>query len=366
MATWKKELLKRDNGELVNMQVPEIISASRSTDIPAFYADWFFYRLKKGYVAWNNPFNGSRLYVAFKNTMFIVFWSKNPRPLLQHLDELGDIGCYIQYSLNDYEKEGLEKGVPALESRIDTFKRLVDILGYGHVVWRFDPLVLTDSISIDDLLEKIDYIGNRLKGYTEKLVFSYADILSYKKVKANLKKEHVSYHEWLDAEMLDFAGRLSELNRQEGWNYALATCSERLNPERAKDGRRILFEKYGIAPNRCIDDELIIRLAYKDSELMNFLKVKFHPMPEKDLFGSSTPLPDDAIVLDNGTYATRGNNNDTGQRAFCGCIMSKDIGQYNTCIHACEYCYANASKDKARHNFKLHQHNPLSETITGD
>ena len=88
MATWKKEELARENGEIVPMQVPEIISASRSTDIPAFYADWFFARLEKGYSAWTNPFNGVRSYVSYKNTRFIVFWSKNPRPLLPHLDYL--------------------------------------------------------------------------------------------------------------------------------------------------------------------------------------------------------------------------------------------------------------------------------------
>ena len=123
MASWDKETLPRENGEFVQMQVPEIISASRSTDIPAFYADWFFHRLKVGYSAWTNPFNGVKGYVSYKTARFIVFWSKNPSPLLNHLDELKEreIGCYIQFTLNDYEKEGLEKGVKPLAYRIDTF-----------------------------------------------------------------------------------------------------------------------------------------------------------------------------------------------------------------------------------------------------
>ena len=176
---------------------PIIVSASRSTDIPAFYADWFFNRLEKGYSAWTNPFNGVKSYVSYQNTSFIVFWSKNPRPLLYHLDYLKErnIGCYIQYTLNDYENEGLERGVPKLSERIDTFKQLVDKLGKGRVIWRFDPLILTDAISTDTLLSKIEHIGNQLQGCTEKLVFSYADILSYRKVKANLEKSHIPYHE---------------------------------------------------------------------------------------------------------------------------------------------------------------------------
>ena len=160
---WQKVKIQRDNGLIADAQAPVIISASRSTDIPAFYADWFFHRLEKGYCAWTNPFNGVQSYVSFQNMRFVVFWSKNPRPLLpllHKLDERG-IGYYIQYTLNDYVKEGLERGVPPLDERIDTFKRLVDQIGFGRVIWRFDPLMLTDRITTDDLLKKIE---NRPKG----------------------------------------------------------------------------------------------------------------------------------------------------------------------------------------------------------
>ena len=88
MAPWQKIQIRRDNGEIVDAQAPVIISASRSTDIPAFYADWFFHRLKVGYSAWTNPFNGVKSFVSYQNTRFIVFWSKNPRSLLIHLDDV--------------------------------------------------------------------------------------------------------------------------------------------------------------------------------------------------------------------------------------------------------------------------------------
>ena len=162
----KKTTIKLDNDAIVEAQVPPIISASRSTDIPAFYSDWFFHRLEKGYSAWTNPFNGKKSYVSYQNTRFIVFWSKNPEKLIPHLDKLEQhtpkIQCYIQYTLNDYVAEELEKGVPSVEKRIDTFKRLVDKLGRGHVIWRFDPLILTDQITIEDLLHKIESIGDQL------------------------------------------------------------------------------------------------------------------------------------------------------------------------------------------------------------
>lgn len=354
MANWHPENLPRENGEIVPMQTPEIISASRSTDIPAFYADWFFHRLKVGYSAWTNPFNGTKIYVSYKNTRFIVFWSKNPQPLLKHLDYLKEknIGCYIQYSLNDYEEEKLELKVPSIQYRIDTFKRLVDKLGIGHVIWRFDPLVLTDEISINKLLFKIEGIGDQLKGYTEKLVFSYADILSYRKVKANLEKSHIPYREWTEPQMLEFAERLAELNKK--WGYTLATCGEKVD-----------LQQFGIEHNHCVDDALIIRFAYEDKKLMDFLKVKTFPMPVPNLFGESESLPKDAIILPNNTYATHGDNRDKGQRLFCGCIVSKDIGEYNTCPHLCEYCYANSSKEIAVRNWKEHKNNPFGETIKG-
>jgi len=354
MANWSKESLPRENGEIVQMQIPGIVSASRSTDIPAFYADWFFHRLKVGYSAWTNPFNGVKSYVSYKNTRFIVFWSKNPKPLLDHLDFLKErkIGCYIQYTLNDYEKEKLEQGVPPIDQRIDTFKRLVDKLGKGGVIWRFDPLILTDDISINKLLTKIEKIGDQLVGYTEKLVFSYADIISYKKVKANLEKNSIPYREWTEFQMLEFAQRLSELNKK--WNYTLATCGEKVD-----------LQGFGIEHNHCVDDALIIRRAYKDKVLMDFLKVKTFPMPTGDLFGNTEPLPTDAIILPNNTYATHGDNRDKGQRLFCGCIVSKDIGEYNTCPHLCEYCYANSSKEIAVRNWKEHKKNEFGETIKG-
>lgn len=351
---WNPTLLPRENGEMVMMQTPQIVSASRSTDIPAFYSDWFFDRLDNGYCAWTNPFNGVRSYVSFLNTRFIVFWSKNPKPLLSYLDRLEEkkIGCYIQYTLNDYENDRLEIGVPKLSSRIETFKTLVEKLGRGYVIWRFDPLMLTEDIDISVLLSRIKNIGDQLKGYTEKLVFSFADIGIYGKVKRNLEDNHVRYKEWTKGDMVYFAQELVKLNEMQGWNYELATCAEEIDLE-------------GVIHNHCIDDELIIRLAYQDKVLMDFLKVKILPMPIPNLFGDTEELPKDAILLPNNMYATHGCNKDSGQRKFCGCINAKDIGQYNTCVHLCEYCYANSSKAAAKANYQCHLSNPKAETITG-
>ncbi|MCR4799491.1 MAG: DUF1848 domain-containing protein [Bacteroidales bacterium] len=354
MAQWQKNKIQRENGEWTDAQFPVIVSASRSTDIPAFYADWFFHRLNVGYSAWTNPFNGVKSYVSYEKTRFIVFWSKNPEPLIKHLDYLKDkgINCYIQFTLNDYEKEGLEKGVPKLEKRIETFKKLVEKLGKGRVIWRFDPLILTDTITPETLLQKIENIGNQLQDYTEKLVFSFADIAAYKKVKSNLEKNQVHYSEWTENQMNEFAKNLSELNLK--WRFQLATCGEKID-----------IEHYGIQHNRCVDDDLMIRFAYNDKVLMDFLGVEIKNI-ENSLFGAEL-IPEKAVMLNNNQYAIKKKDNrDKGQRLFCGCIVSKDIGEYNTCPHLCEYCYANASKEVAVRNYNQAKSTHWkSETITG-
>ena len=120
------------------------------------------------------------------------------------------------------------------------------------------------------------------------------------------------------------------------------------------------LSKYGVKRNKCIDDDLMIRFAHEDTALMKQLNVK---ISEAGLFGD---IPENAIDLGEGRYAEKTKDNgDKGQREFCGCVMSKDIGEYNTCIHLCEYCYANSSKQIALTNYKCHMANPNKDTITG-
>ena len=331
----KKETIIINNGQEIEAQTPIIISASRSTDIPTFYSDWFINRWEEGYLKWVNPFNGKPLYVSFKNTRAVVFWTKNPRPMFKYLDYMDKNipNYYFQYSLNDYDAEGFEAKVPSVESRIKTFKELSDRLGKQRVIWRFDPLILTDNIGIDELLKRVKRIGDELRDYTTKLVFSFVDIGIYKKVENNLKREQVNYIEWTPELMDRFAQGLYEINKD--WGLVLGTCSEKID-----------LDKYGIIHNKCIDDDLMKNIFKDDSKLMKFLGY------EKNIFGELQPI--------------KKNLKDKGQREDCGCIMSKDIGQYNTCPHECNYCYANTSKEIAKKNYKLHLENPNGETIKGD
>ena len=174
----EKKTIRNSAGESIEATAPVIISASRSTDIPAFYAKWFFNRLAKGYCAWYNPFNQQKMYISFSKCKAIVFWTKNPKPIMPYLHILDEMGIhyYFQVTLNDYTKEGFEPNVPSVEERIETFKRLSDNIGKEKVIWRFDPLIITPTIGPRELLTRIWHIGNKLKGYTDKLVFSFVDV----------------------------------------------------------------------------------------------------------------------------------------------------------------------------------------------
>lgn len=338
-----------EKGEIVEAQTPIIISASRSTDIPAFYAHWFINRLKAGYVVWYNPFNQKSMYISFAKTKVVVFWTKNPAPMIPYLSELDKRGIhyYFQVTLNDYEKENFEPNVPPIKERIETFKHLSDIIGKERVIWRFDPLILTKEITPRALLNRIWHIGNELKGYTEKLVFSFIDIKAYRKVQNNLVKETNCFSkESIDIaepnnlqiqEIVDGIVKLREYWKDTGWDLALATCAEQVD-----------LEEYGISHNHCIDGELMKRIFAEDKELLYYLYTG--KLPEPDIFGDIPTIPEISINL-----------KDKGQRKACGCMVSKDIGMYNTCKHLCVYCYANTSRKCVLDNMNKHSDN--SESI---
>lgn len=348
----EKIKMTRDNGEVVDAAAPVIISASRSTDIPAFYAKWFINRLRKGYCVWYNPFNRKPLYVSFARTRAIVFWTKNSEPIIPYLQELDDRGInyYFQYTLNDYVDENFEPGVKSVAERIETFKKLSQRIGKERVIWRFDPLILTSQLTPRRLLSKIFNIGNQLKGYTDKLVFSFVDVKDYRKVQSNLVKE-TPYFTSADVEsaepkgaameeLVDGLAKLRDHWKAEGWDLTIATCGEKVD-----------LQKYGVEHNRCIDGELMKRIFSSDKTLVYYLNTG--KLPEPDLFGEVPELPEkvkDARQM-----------KDKGQRLACGCMVSKDIGMYDTCRHFCVYCYANTSKEQVLKN-KL-KHSDESESI---
>ena len=309
--------MKTDEGLEVFASLPVIISASRSTDIPAYYAEWFIERLNKGYIRWINPFNNRSYYVSFANTRFVVFWSKNPDkiiPFLSILDRLG-INYYFLFTLNDYEKEGFEPNIPSLQHRIESFINLSMVIGKDRVIWRFDPILRPDPLEISDIIERIKNIGNRLYPFTKKLVFSFID-MKYSKVKRQTSGYNI--FPLTKEEKLKVISGLLELNKN--WRLPLASCADEADysPE--------------IAHNSCIDGNLIRSICHDDPVIISYLKS----------CGKKDP----------------------GQRPACKCVKSKDIGQYDTCPAGCVYCYA-TDHEKAGKNYLSHQNNRSDDTITG-
>ena len=347
----EKIVIKTDSGENVEATAPVIISASRSTDIPAFYAKWFFNRLAKGYCVWYNPFNQQPMYISFKNCRVVVFWTKNPEPIIPYLKELDKRGIhyYFQITLNDYVNEGFEPNVTSVAKRIETFKKLSTMIGREKVIWRFDPMIVTKELSPRELLKRVWNIGNQLKGFTDKLVFSFVDVKAYRKVQNNLVKEtncftkddveSAEMSEEQRCEVIYGLVKIREAWKSEGWNVILATCGEDAS-----------YENYGIEHNRCIDGELMKKIFAEDEELVYYLHTL--KWPERDMFGEIPPLPQKEKKV-----------KDSGQRKACGCMVSKDIGMYNTCRHFCVYCYANTSKECVMKN--AIKHNDESESIIG-
>lgn len=313
------------------IDTPVIISASRATDIPAFYAKWFAERLKAGYVMNKNAYKGYITKINLNKARVYVFWTKNAEPLIPYLKLLDEknIGYYFQYTVNDYDTV-IEKHVPSLNKRIDTFKRLSDMIGPDRVIWRYDPII-TGILSVEEHLNKIENIGNQLKSYTNKLVFSFLD--DYGKAKINLIKTGLFNTNNINTAVPNIIQE-EELARGIAklcnvWNIQASTCAE-----------NNFFYHYGITPNCCIDPVLIDKLFSAKDPLLNEYMSQFRI--------------NDTDVID---YVKA---KDKYQRRLCGCMVSKDIGTYNTCLHDCAYCYATQSYEQACYNHKKHNINAAS------
>lgn len=332
------------DGKVVEAIAPVILSVSRATDIPAFHSKWFNRRWSYGYCTWINPYTNEPQYVSFNNVRGIVFWTKNPNyPFSDIFSSLNQqhISYYVQYTLNDYEKEKFEPNLPTLSDRVYKFKRLSQELGKHRVIWRFDPLITTKKLTVEELTSRIENIGSEIAGMTDKLVFSFVDINTYKKVQNNLVKytdcfnrDTINDSEFSPSYMDEMAASLAELRdrwAKDGWNVELATCGEKVD-----------LDKYNISHNRCVDADLFRRLAIEndDKKLLNYLDY-------------GVVLHDNEEYKPDGYRLTNEQLKDKGQRMLCGCMLSKDIGAYNSCSHYCVYCYANASREQVKYNMEF-------------
>lgn len=294
-----------------------IISVSRRTDIPSFYAKWFINRIRAGYCTVPNPFNSKQVSVVSlkpEDVDVIVFWTRNPRPLLPHLDELHQRGYrfYFQFTVLNYLRL-IEPKAPGLKTALGSFQSLSEKFGPEKVIWRYDPILFSDITDHQFHLKTYKYIANALNGLTHRSVISI--ITLYRKTQRRL--EQLEKH-GIKIDDGDKTGRrFEELMRRLAFTATengmeIMNCAEEMD-----------LQPYGISPGKCIDDNYI-----------------------REVFNIDVT-----------------NKKDPSQRKACGCAVSKDIGMYDTCLFGCRYCYATSSFERAKTNYL--EHNPDSPSLIG-
>ena len=272
-----------------------IISASRRSDIPAFYGEWMLNRLRAGEVLVRNPIQSkqvSRILLTPQTVDALVFWTKNPENFLPSLPEIDALGYsyYFLFTLTPYDAT-LEPGVPEKGRIVEVFRRLSRLIGPERVVWRYDPVVLTDRYTPAWHVEEFGRLSGELSGYTERCIISFLD--DYRKIRGRMC--NTGYILPDKAMMGELAGAFADEAGKRG--ITLFTCSQDVD-----------LSCHGILHSRCIDADLVEHISGRQP-----LRVK----------------------------------KACSQRHACGCVESRDIGSYNSCAHGCLYCYAVSSQAKA-------------------
>lgn len=287
-----------------------IISASRRTDIPTYYSEWFYNRLKERYVLVRNPMNPhqiSKIDLSPNVVDAIVFWTKNPAPMMTRLSELEDYKYYFQFTLSAYGPD-VETNLPSKNKMIiPTFRKLSKEIGKERVVWRYDPVFFNEQYTLEYHCKYFKVLASKLGEYTEKCTVSFLDL--YRNTERNIKSLNIIKDTYeMQMELMErFVGIAQE------YGLYIDTCAERND-----------FHSFGVEHAHCIDRERIERIG------------SFQLNVDKD----------------------------TNQRAECGCISSIDIGTYHTCKNGCLYCYANNSANTAAKNFSMHH--PKSPLLFGE
>lgn len=286
-----------------------IISVSRRSDIPAFYSEWFFNRLREGFALVRNPRNPHSISRISLNPDVVdgfVFWTKNPSPMLNRLDELRKYPFYFQFTLNPYGKD-VEPAVPSKsEVILPAFWTLSRRIGKERVLWRYDPILFNKKYTLEYHIKNFLLLISKLAGFTEHCTVSFLD--SYRNMEQRVKP--LGLIEPIAGQKAELMGRFAEIAKESG--ITLCSCAEDID-----------FQEYGVRRARCVDAERLGRLG-----------------------GCR-------LVV----------RKDRNQRTLCGCAESIDIGTYHTCMHGCLYCYANSSPVRAKMNYEIHD--PQSPLLFG-
>lgn len=289
-----------------------VISASRRTDIPAFYSRWLMNRLRAGSCHWMNPFGGQvyRTSLAAEDVIALILWTRDPRPLAKHLGEMDELGFlgryYFHVTINDYPRS-LDPHVADADAVVAAVRDLAARIGPGRVVWRYDPLLLTvgGPFTMEWHIARFTALAERLQGATHSCYFSFATY--YGKTGRRLDKVEASNGVLFDRdpsleERLCLVNALVPIAAKLGIQL-YSCCGPEMISSHVKQGH-------------CIDADLVRSLR-----------------PDLDLSLAAVP-----------------------SRKGCGCFESTDIGAFDSCLFGCEYCYATVSHSAAKK--RHHDHDP--------
>jgi hypothetical protein len=290
--------------------MPQILSVSRRTDIPAFYGAWLVNRLRAGHLFVRQPYSGKMLRVSLEpqDLSAIVFWSKNYAPLLPRLDTIEQYSQNLFFHFTITANHELELNVPDYRETIRDYLFLAKRYGPERLVWRYDPICITDKLSFAVHEERFVQCAELLKGCAERCIISFAQ--PYKRALSNLRK-------YTDHTLVDVP-----VEKQREYAECLAARAE----------------QYGISLFACCNDHLLSEKIKKASCIDGTrLSALF------------------TVTVDTRPAATR---------KECACTRSIDIGAYDTCAHGCVYCYANSDKNRAGKAEK--EHDPSWNSLTRD
>ena len=275
-----------------------IIHVGGRTDIVNYYTPWLLNRLREGYAYSRNPFareNVYKLSLKPEDVDCLLFCSKNYPPILKHIDGIDEkYNILCNYTITAYGRD-VEPKVPTINQSIKTLGRLSDIVGRNKILWRYDPILLTEKYTVEKHLEMFEYMAEKISPLVYRCIFSFVDM--YKKVEENMS-EIIPLTEEDKVKLLKGIGEISE-------RYNIYTQSCATNES---------YEKYGIHAAGCTTREILEQA---------------HNVVYKNVKG-------------------------TGIRDNCHCIPSRDIGAYNSCLSECKYCYANRKPEIPKNVIKLH------------
>ena len=290
----------------------KVISASRRTDIPAFYSEWFMNRIRDGYVRWVNPFSRivHRISLRPEDVMAFVLWSKNYAPLLPHLDELDALGyrMLFHFTINGLPK-AFEPRVPDAADMVECARTLSHRYGADAVLWRYDPVLISSITDRQYHLNRFRELCTALEGAVNRCYFSF--VVFHNKVQRNasaLRRETgIVLHDLPTADRVEIANALADIAFEHGIEM-LSCCGDYLLGGTIKKAH-------------CTDAALLLRL-YPD-RIRRLVEVP--------------------------------------TREGCGCCECTDIGAYDTCPHRCMYCYANSRVQTALRSYE--RHDPRSDML---